>query len=138
MVMIGTNNNGQDPKDVAEGIKLLLAEYEKRCPHAQILLLAIFPRSPAPTDPLRQWVEKVNLLISGYGSDPRVTYLDIGNKFLLPDGTLSKDIMPDALHPNATGYEIWANAITPVVAKYFPNQVGPTTAVTDATAAGAK
>ena len=32
---------------------------------------------------------------------------------------LPKDIMPDGLHPNAAGYEIWANAITPVVEKYF-------------------
>jgi len=40
-----------------------------------------------------------------------VTFLDIGDKFLQPDGTLSKDIMPDLLHPNEKGYEIWAEAI---------------------------
>ena len=30
-----------------------------------------------------------------------------------PDGTLSKEIMPDFLHPNEAGYQIWADAITP-------------------------
>jgi lysophospholipase L1-like esterase len=49
-----------------------------------------------------------------------VTYLDIGKDFLQPDGTLTKDIMPDLLHPSAKGYEIWANAVTPVFQKYFP------------------
>jgi len=120
MLMIGTNNLGQDQKDVAAGIKLLLGEYEKRCPHAQILLLAVFPRSPKPTDSARDWIAKLNAIISGYASDPRVTYLDIGAKFLQPDGTLTPDIMPDYLHPSPKGYEIWANAITPVVQKYFP------------------
>jgi lysophospholipase L1-like esterase len=125
MLMIGTNNRGQAPADVADGIKMLIGEYETRCPHAQILLLAIFPRSANPTDNDRVWVGKVNAIISGYNSDPRVTYLDFGEKFLQPDGTLPKDIMPDLLHPSAKGYEIWANAITPVVETFFPGQVGP-------------
>ncbi len=33
-----------------------------------------------------------------------VKYLDIGGKFLDGEGNLSKDIMPDYLHPNAKGY----------------------------------
>ncbi|MEI9898568.1 MAG: hypothetical protein WDN28_33110 [Chthoniobacter sp.] len=45
--------------------------------------------------------------------DKHVFFLDIGAKFLQPD--ISKDIMPDFLHPNATGYQIWADAITPKV-----------------------
>ena len=38
-------------------------------------------------------------------------------KFLDKDGTLPRDIMPDLLHPNAKGYEIWAEAIEPSVKK---------------------
>lgn len=120
MLMIGTNNLGQDPQGVADGIKMLVNEYETRCPRAQILLLAIFPRSASAADPNRAWIAKVNGIISGYASDPRVTYLDIGKDFLQPDGTLTKDIMPDLLHPSAKGYEIWANAVKPVFQKYFP------------------
>jgi lysophospholipase L1-like esterase len=37
--------------------------------------------------------------------------MDIGDKFLEADGTLSKTIMPDLLHPNEKGYQIWADAI---------------------------
>jgi hypothetical protein len=40
-----------------------------------------------------------------------VAYLDIGAKFLAADGTLPKDVMPDLLHPNEKGYQIWADAI---------------------------
>jgi lysophospholipase L1-like esterase len=120
MLMIGTNNCGQDPKDVAAGIKLVLNEYETRCPDAHILLLGVFPRTPTPTDPARLWVKSLNAIISTYSSDPKVTYLDIGDKFLQPDGTLTADIMPDFLHPSTKGYGIWADAIQPVIDKYFP------------------
>jgi beta-glucosidase len=37
--------------------------------------------------------------------------------FLAPDGTLSKDIMPDLLHPNAEGYKIWQRAMQPELDK---------------------
>jgi lysophospholipase L1-like esterase len=118
-LLIGTNNHGEDPKEVAAGIKLAIHEYETRCPNAHILLLGIFPVGPAPHTPQRDWVAQVNQIISTYGSDPRVTYLDIGDKFLQPDGTLTADIMPDFLHPSAKGYVIWADAIQPVVDKYL-------------------
>jgi lysophospholipase L1-like esterase len=118
-LLIGTNNHGEDPKEVAAGIKLVIHEYETRCPNAHILLLGIFPVGPAPHTPQRDWVAQVNQIISTYGSDPRVTYLDIGDKFLQPDGTLTADIMPDFLHPSAKGYVIWADAIQPVVDKYL-------------------
>jgi lysophospholipase L1-like esterase len=37
--------------------------------------------------------------------------MDIGSKFLGSDGTLSRDIMPDLLHPDEKGYQIWADAM---------------------------
>lgn len=36
------------------------------------------------------------------------------------DGTLTPEIMPDFLHPSTKGYVIWADAIQPVIDKYFP------------------
>jgi len=46
-----------------------------------------------------------------------VKYVDIGEKFLEKDGTLPKEIMPDALHPNAKGYQIWADATAPAISE---------------------
>jgi lysophospholipase L1-like esterase len=40
-----------------------------------------------------------------------VRFLDIGAKFLQPDGTIAKEIMPDFLHLSEKGYQIWADAI---------------------------
>ena len=46
-----------------------------------------------------------------------VFFMDINDKFLKPDGELPNDIMPDLLHPNPKGYEIWAEAIEPKIAE---------------------
>jgi lysophospholipase L1-like esterase len=120
VMMIGTNNTARDSVDqIAEGVSVVTAEYEKRCPNAHILLLAIFPRANLATDPLRAKIAAINTKLAALQSD-RVTFLDIGSKFLTPDGTLTKEIMPDFLHPSEKGYEIWADAIQPIVDKYVP------------------
>jgi lysophospholipase L1-like esterase len=38
-------------------------------------------------------------------------YLDIGTAFLDDAGNIPADVMSDALHPSATGYEIWARTV---------------------------
>ncbi|WP_255558626.1 platelet-activating factor acetylhydrolase IB subunit [Horticoccus luteus] len=120
VLMIGTNNIGFEsdgttprntPAEAAEGVAAIVHTLRTKLPDAQILLLAIFPRSKKPDDPKRLQVAEINRLIAPLGKDAHVHYLDIGQKFLSADGTLSKNIMPDFLHPNEHGYEIWAAAI---------------------------
>jgi beta-glucosidase len=41
--------------------------------------------------------------------------MDIGDRILAPDGRLPEEVMPDALHPSAVGYQIWADAIRDTV-----------------------
>ena len=38
-------------------------------------------------------------------------------RFLEEGGRLTKEIMPDRLHPNTRGYEIWAEAMEPSIRK---------------------
>ncbi|MEI6561744.1 MAG: GDSL-type esterase/lipase family protein [Verrucomicrobiota bacterium] len=120
-LMIGTNNLGSNTvEEIAGGIKTIVAEYQKRCPEATILLQAIFPRAEQPTDPARAKIKAINQIISKLGDDKKVIYVDFGDKFLQPDGTMSREIMPDFLHPSAKGYQIWADAIQPIIDRFFP------------------
>ena len=56
-------------------------------------------------------------MISKLADNKMTFYMDIGSKFLGPDGVLPDDIMPDFLHPSDKGYVIWAEAIEPKVAE---------------------
>jgi len=114
--MFGTNNTGhrhEDPVLTVAGIKRDIAELKKRLPRTRILLLAIFPRDEKPDGKLRQMNEKINQMLPQMADGKQVFFLNINQAFLQADGTLSKEIMPDLLHPNAKGYQIWAEAMQP-------------------------
>jgi lysophospholipase L1-like esterase len=115
VLMIGTNNlanaNRMTPAETADGVAGVVEAIRGKLPDAKVLLLGIFPRANRSDDPLRRAVTETNQAIARLGDDRTIFYRDIGAKFLAPDGTLSGDIMPDYLHPNAKGYQIWADAI---------------------------
>lgn len=119
VLMIGTNNIGlnSDKKtprnqlpEIAQGVEANVRYLRQQLPDAKILLLAIFPRGEKDSKE-RADVAEVNRNIAKLADGQHVFFLDLGPKFLEPDGTLPKSLMPDLLHPNAKGYEIWAEAI---------------------------
>lgn len=119
VLMIGTNNTGLERDKVtrrntvaeaAEGVTAVVHGLRTALPETKILLLAIFPRGEKDS-PGRGEVNEVNAIIAKLDDGKFVRFLDIGPKFLWPDGTLPKDIMPDLLHPSEIGYAIWAAAI---------------------------
>lgn len=120
VMMFGTNNTGdrqENPMTTAEGMKRDIEEVQRRLPDTKILLLAIFPRDEKPDSLSRRINENVNAIISGIADNKKIFFLNINQAFLNSDGVLSKDIMPDLLHPNEKGYEIWAKAMEPELHK---------------------
>jgi lysophospholipase L1-like esterase len=111
MLMIGTNNTLRNSAaEIAEGVGAIVLELQRDFPQAKILLLGVFPRG-RPNDPVRATIAEINRTIAKLHDGERVHYLDIGARFLAPDGTIPADVMSDLLHPSAKGYEIWAQAV---------------------------
>ena len=123
VLMIGTNNTGneRDHKtpcntvpEIIAGVQAVVRELRAKLPDSKILLLAIFPRGTLD-NPQRAQVALVNTVIAKLDDGKMVKYLDLDPKFIEADGTLSKSIMPDLLHPNERGYQIWAAAMEPAL-----------------------
>jgi len=129
MIMIGTNNLGiypsEKPEWVAAGIKKIIETVRAKQPQAKILLLAIFPRGATSTDVIRQRVDEVNKLLPVLADDKNVFFMDIGPKFLDPQGNLPRENMPDLLHPNADGYRIWIEAVRPKLEELMGSPLAP-------------
>ena len=123
VIMIGTNNSGQDPAEgIAKGVTAIVETVRAKQPQAKILLLAVFPRGEKASTPEkpnagRDKLKQVNAIIAKLDDGKNIHFLDIGGKFLQPDGSLTKEIMPDFLHLSAAGYQIWADAIGPKLAE---------------------
>ncbi len=123
VMMIGTNNTGdrlEDPALTIAGIQKNLDEIRRRQPQAKVLLLALFPRGEKPDDLMRRHNARINALLPALADGKQVVFLDIGRALTNPDGTLSKDILPDWLHLSPAGYAIWARSLdiplTPMLA----------------------
>jgi len=130
VVMIGTNNSNKEEytaEQIAEGIEAVVCTLRTKLPDTKVLLLAIFPRGSADQrkDKITnasynpQWAknDKASLLASKLADGKMVVYLDINKKFLDDKGVMTREIMPDLLHPEEKGYQIWAESILPTIEK---------------------
>ena len=118
VLMIGTNNfglHGDAPADVAKGVAAVVRTLREKLPASKVLLLGVFPRDEKPGTGGRKKILELNKEISALGDKKNVVFLDIGPKFLAPDGTLPKDVAPDFLHLSEKGYQIWADAMAPTL-----------------------
>jgi beta-glucosidase len=124
VLMVGTNNAlWYPPEEVAGAIKDIVAKVREKLPQTKVLLLAILPcgdlseANREDTLARREKNAKASKLASEVADDKMVFYMDIGARFMDADGNIRREIMPDFLHPNAKGYEIWGRAIEAKVAE---------------------
>jgi hypothetical protein len=115
VIMIGTNNfMANTAQEIGDGIITIVQRLNAELPATNILIVGIFPRFEKP-HPKREMLAEASRIASTVADGKRIHYIDIGEAFLDDDGTLPKNIMPDFLHPNERGYQIWAEAIEPQV-----------------------
>jgi len=118
VLKIGVNNMW-DPRStvdqIADGIATVVAAIRAKLPNAQIVVIGILPHQASPDHELRAKTAAVNAISAGRSFGRNVQFLDIGDRFVEPDSTISSEIMPDYLHLSRRGYEIFADAIQEVI-----------------------
>ncbi len=126
VLMIGTNNsNGHDntAEEIGAGIRACVAAIREKLPDTKVLLLSVFPRGEH-LNPQREKNARASRIAAGAADNKTVFSMDIGDKFLEPDGTLTRAVMPDLLHLSEDGYRRWAAAIEPKVREILGNESG--------------
>jgi beta-glucosidase len=118
VLMIGTNNIGHAPADqpewAAAGVVKIVQTIREKLPDSRILLLGVFARD-TPGSVHRNAVASINEIISKLDDGKMIRYLDIGRVFLDADGNIPTDVMRDKLHPTAKGYDLWYEAMHPLL-----------------------
>ena len=115
MLLIGSNNLNFEAAEIAEAIGAVVLELRRNFPAAKILLLGLFPYS-VPEDPVRDKIAEVNRIISRLDDRRHVFFIDIGHRFLDGSGAFLPDVFSsDNLHPRPKGYEIWGEAVSPIL-----------------------
>jgi lysophospholipase L1-like esterase len=123
VLMIGTNNSNKDDNteaDILEGVTAIVKQIRTRLPDTKLIVLGIFPRGKT-FSAQRGKLLQVNQALEKLADNKMVSYMDIGSQLIEADGSISTEMMRDALHPGEKGYEIWAAAIEPKLKELLGN-----------------
>jgi beta-glucosidase len=137
IVLAGTNNSNDDEysvEEIAGGVEAIIQILQAKLPDTRIVLMGIFPRgsreqrigikgglTEATMNPQWEKIDEVNRIIETFADGKNIIYLNINQAFLNKDGALPVAIMPDLLHPNEKGFELWGNAMAPTLEKIMGN-----------------
>lgn len=126
VINIGTNNMmpGQKtpfpantPKEIASGIVEVCRRVREKTSDAKIVLMDVFPRGlKGAAD--RKYAKDINDELSSAIKkleDKNLVRLNLWDKYIGDDGEIPKELMFDTLHPTTKGYDIWAQALIPIL-----------------------
>jgi lysophospholipase L1-like esterase len=120
VLLIGTNNYESSVHQIADGVKAVLSHVQASFPGVKVILISILPNDRA-TDKTTQ----VNSLIKNLDDGTSTFYLDLASQMTETtstgaDGSANvnwKGIGKDHLLLDAEGYQIWADAMDPLLKK---------------------
>ncbi len=118
VLMIGTNNSNKNrdgteqysEAEILEGVQAIVKQIRTRLPETKLLVLGIFPRAKTFTTQ-RGKILQINQALAKVADGNMIHYIDFGSQLIEADGSISKEIMPDALHLSEKGYTIWAESM---------------------------
>jgi lysophospholipase L1-like esterase len=85
----------------------------EKAPDAAVILMGITPRNDNPA--AMPIIDKVNERIARLADGKKVRYLNINDKLADTEGKFLEGMSPDRLHLSAKGYQVWADALKPVL-----------------------
>jgi lysophospholipase L1-like esterase len=120
VVLAGINNVGTEPgdvnkvEDITQGLRGILHVCQAKASNAIVILTAIFPRNDSMA--VMPTINEVNRNIARMADGKKVRYVDINQKLADKEGRLLPGMMnPDQLHPTLKAYQIWADALKPIL-----------------------
>lgn len=123
VLLAGTNNVGNlsvpanaDSKtaDVTRGLQAIVRAIQAKAPTTTIILMGIFPRNDDMA--LMPMIDSINGKLSKLAEGQKIRYLNINDKLADGEGRLLAGMMnADKLHPTLQAYQLWADALRPLL-----------------------
>lgn len=124
VLLAGTNNVGNRVSsggidaavdNVTKGIGAVVRVMQSKAPNAVIILMGIFPRNDN-MDVMPE-IDRINANLAKMADGRKIRYLNINGQLADSDGKLHEGMMnaADKLHPAINGYQVWADALKPVL-----------------------
>ena len=127
VLLAGTNNlrpgrtGADDDKQIDEvvaGTRAILEVFKAKAPGASVILMGVLPRNEAGgKTALLPTIRRINTRLAGLADGDTIRFLDIGDRLADPSGKLVDGVTVDGLHLSVKGYQIWADALKPLLEK---------------------
>ncbi len=120
ILLIGTNNLGHgtaDARETLDGTVKVIETIRAQVPDATLIACATFPRGERFNQQRGDILQVNQAVARRFASDEHVVCLDLGSKFLDPDGSIPRSLMPDYLHLSPEGYAVWATGVKHALTK---------------------
>lgn len=120
VILIGTNNTRDEPQQIADGVKAVISRTQAAFPGVKTILVSIMPNQRAEDKMMA-----TNAIIKNFADNQTVYWLDLVPLMppvttTKPDGTIDtnwKGLGSDHLHPDTSGYQLWADAMEPLLSR---------------------
>lgn len=118
VLKIGTNNlyddhNAGSDEEIARGITTIVKTLREKLPTTRVLLCGILPRQ---NEFFTNRILKINPMLKKLDDGKTVRFLDMTEKFETAPGKVIPELfVPDQLHLATKGYEVWADAMEPLL-----------------------
>jgi lysophospholipase L1-like esterase len=99
--------------DITKGLKAILETMRTKAPEATLIVTGIFPRNDNMA--VMPTINKINDNLSKLADGKKIRYLNINDRLADGNGRLFDGMMGDKLHPTIKGYEVWAEALKPIL-----------------------
>jgi (4-O-methyl)-D-glucuronate---lignin esterase len=131
VLLAGTNNIGAEPRqgvadpvvdEVSSGIAAILSVMRRRAPGSTVILTGVTPRRDRNGGTsLMPTIDAINRKVAALADGRSIRYIDINSRLAEQGGGLIDGMTVDGLHLSAAGYQVWADALTPI----FTEILGP-------------
>jgi lysophospholipase L1-like esterase len=105
------------PVDIANGRRAIAQIFRRRLPETRVIMMALLPVAAEGNRAKSRQVNAINAAL--VRNDNEVVCVDLQDMFLLPDGSLNKQLYTDGTHLTTEGYRVWAKGIEPLVQKFM-------------------
>ncbi len=119
ILLIGTNNLPvNNEKEITEAIIDIINIIHNKLKKSKIILLGILPRNidDKKIDYMNM-IDYINCELKKIEKNKYIIFYDIGKKYFTKNGKAIINLIPDGLHPDKEGYEVFGKQLLKVIKK---------------------
>ena len=118
IILAGTNNvpsvrGEEDIEGIVSGIEAIIETCRRASPDAAVILTAIFPRYDNPA--YAETIEQINARLKTLAEQKSVRLVEINPQLVAHGSEDGATLFPDKVHPSIAAYQIWADALRPIL-----------------------